>query len=182
MSKDLKMRKYLLFIILVFVTTNVYADEPKENMYSIMRYNLFNITPNELQIEEVTSQNDIWGTIMETGLEEGSFMLVGLMSGDASIYFSGGGGVIGGITHAPVREAAINLNTVADDFFEHYQEAESYPVPDSGEVLFYILTQDGVFTAKALEKDISGGEHELRFLYYVAQELIVLIQLIEENR
>ena len=38
---------------------------------------------------------DVWGVLMELGLEQGVATMVAFADGTVSLYFSGGGGIIG---------------------------------------------------------------------------------------
>jgi len=53
-----------------------------------------------------SSPSEIYGVAMEGGVARGSFLVFGLRDGSASMYFSSGGGTIGGEGRAPINAAA----------------------------------------------------------------------------
>ncbi len=153
-----------------------------ENVYLDLRNQVLNQNPKNIGIDKTTPQHAIWGIVMETGFPEGSFTLVALIDGSASIYFSGGSGIIGGGNHENVNKEAKKINHLADGFFEYYKTAETHPLPNSGETIFYILTEKGTYTAKALEEDLGEEKHGLSPLFFACHALITELRLINENK
>lgn len=131
---------------------------------------------------EKAGEHGVYGVLMETGYPEYVVTLSAFMTGDASLYFSSGGGMIGGIGHETVRKAAITFNRKADEFISSCNKATSFPMPKSGQTLFYILTQEGIYTAEALENDIGNNRSLYSSLFYVGQSVIAEYRLIEEKK
>ena len=48
----------------------------------------------------------------------------------------------------------------------------SYPLPKTGEVFFYLLTDTGVLTASGSEPDMRSGRHPLSQVGNAAQKII----------
>src|SRR6266446_4509921 len=67
-------------------------------------------------LDAVASPTTPWGVVMETGFPEGSFTLVALSDGSASIYLSSGGGSIGGRAHETIRKASQAMVALAAKF------------------------------------------------------------------
>src|SRR5512140_657648 len=64
-------------------------------LFHDLRMNALTRGPAEFGISRDRYPEDVWGILVEIGLEEGSLSLVVLADGSTSLYFSSGGGVIG---------------------------------------------------------------------------------------
>lgn len=62
------------------------------------------------------------------------------------------------------------------------EPAREYPLPVKGCVRFYLLANDGVFTAEAGEKALGAGRAPLSPLFFKAHEVIAQVRLAEERR
>lgn len=87
------------------------------------------------------SENEPYAVIMDMGLDQTVVTLVSTSAGDASLYFSNGGGIVGGIGHAPVRKAAKKFVAHSGQFLDKMQMTTANPFPKTGEVRFCCLTK-----------------------------------------
>jgi hypothetical protein len=94
---------------------------------------------------------------MDWGLEEAVATITGFTSGDASLYVSSGGGVIGGGGHEDVREAAMHFVEVAQERVRWMQPTREFPLPRIGRVKFYVLTGGGVLTTDVRVEPIEAS-------------------------
>ena len=146
-----------------------------------LREMVFNLDPNEIGITAENFDHPVWGMIMETGFEEGSFTLVTLADGTTSLYFSTGGGTIGAGEHESVRKAVWNYLSGAQHFYRNARWADGTPTPTDGEVIFYFLTFEGRLAYSALEEKLGNGNDELSNLFYAAHSVISEIREIEQK-
>lgn len=153
------------------------------NIYNELRSRVFASTPEEIGISCFTPNHKIWCVVMEVGLRGNSFSLIAMIDGNASIYFSNGGGIIGGIGHEQVRLRANEFNHSADTSFGYFQrhDSKTYFLPKTGEVIFYVITKNGVFSAKASEADLDKNRHALSSVFMAANTVITELRLIEER-
>ncbi|MHC4415713.1 MAG: hypothetical protein ACYS0G_10545 [Planctomycetota bacterium] len=114
--------------------------------------------------------------LMETGYPEAVATLVAVADGSASLYFSNGGGIIGGGEHEPVRAACASFIDLAARSGADLPATDEFPLPARGSVRFYVVTTAGVRTAEAVEDDLGHDRHELSPLFHGAQELITAIR------
>jgi hypothetical protein len=110
--------------------------------------------------------------------------VVAFSNGHASIYLSTGGGFIGGgKSHESLRIAAKKMVAVAGVCQPHTHPTSEYPLPQKqDEVLFYLLTDSGIFTADALKEDLSNYHHPLWQLHDAAQGVITEYRLTKGNK
>jgi hypothetical protein len=115
----------------------------------------------------------VLGVIMEIGVDDGSTVLVfGLSDGSASVYFSTGGGNIGGQARPHINAAARELTAVAADFVSTLPLTQEHPLPADGHVRFSILTPAGVHAAEAPQADLASGASPLGPLFKGAGQII----------
>ena len=147
-----------------------------------LRNHILTLDPAKVGIEEYVGSNSVWGTVMETTFPEATVTLVALADGSASLYFSSGGGVIGGSGHESVRNAARHMSLVADRFVSQCRSATDFPYPRMGDTSFYLLTRSGKVTMNAHESDLGEQRHSFSPLFNAGQEVIHLLMQISEKK
>lgn len=157
--------------------------EPNDNEATSrdLRKMVFNIDPNDIGLSKESFGHPVWGIVMETGFPEGSFTLVSLGEGSTSLYFSNGGGIIGGGEHERVREAAANFLSGAQHCYEKGSRVADYPAPTKGEVKFYFFTYEGVRMYSAPEENLGNDKDELSNLFFAAHGVISELRKIEKK-
>ena len=109
--------------------------------------------------------------------------VIAFSNGHASIYLSAGGGFVGGESHESVRNAAKKMVAVARDCQPHTHPTSEYALPQKqGEVLFYLLTDAGIFTVSASKEDLGNHRGPLSKLHDAAQGIITEYRLIEGKK
>ena len=111
-----------------------------------------------------------FGILMDISLPQGNATIVAFISGDASFYAGTGGGVIGGIGHEKVRNAARNFVISSAKFLDKMTVTTAYPLPEPGKVRFYVLTPKCIFTYEANEIDLR--KNEFAPLYAAGHQLL----------
>jgi hypothetical protein len=99
-------------------------------------------------------------------------------TGDASIYFSTGGGIIGGGAHESVRDAAQAFARAAAAQRAQMTRVTEHPYPEKGKVRFYLRTHDGLQMAETTDADLASGENPLSSLYRAGQEVVTRLRAI----
>jgi hypothetical protein len=98
--------------------------------------------------------------------------VVAFSDGSASVYCSSGGGLLGGQAHEPIRNAARQAVAVRAQFQPQMELTTAFPLPQPGIVVFYLLTDSGVFTSSAFESALKTRSHALSKLGDAMQEII----------
>ena len=109
-----------------------------------MRDRAFSMTPTDLRLAPSSARPHVFCAVMETGYEEGVATLVAVADGSVSLYFSKGGGVIGGGGHESVRGAATAFLDAAEVFLPRFEGATDTRMPSVGQVRFYLRTFEGI--------------------------------------
>lgn len=116
--------------------------------------------------------------LMDIPVRTGTATIVAFADGTASIYISKGSGYIGGSqTYPTIREAGLRFIATARKFQPQMQVTQQFPLPEQGEVIFYVATDHGVYTAKAPEAELRKRSHPLTELYAAAQDVITQYRL-----
>jgi hypothetical protein len=74
-------------------------QQDKDNPYEGLRNMALNITADQLKLTLPVDQTRVYGIVMDWDLGEGVATFISLETGDASMYLSNGGGMIGGSGH-----------------------------------------------------------------------------------
>ena len=124
-----------------------------------------------------------YGVLMDWGIPAGSATVVAIADGTASVYLSSGGGFLGGgQSHESIRAAAKRTVEIADEVQPLMQSTAAYPLPQRGQVTFYILTDAGVFTASASDDELRSHRSPFYKLGDSAQTIITEYRLIQEGK
>jgi hypothetical protein len=129
------------------------------------------INPEELEIPRRIYPK-VFALLMEMGYPHGSATLAVIGDGTTSLYFSAGGGIIGGGAQEPVREASERLLKLAQETPASAAPETETPLPEPGQVRFVFLTDEGRRAAEAQEAELGGGRHELSSLFFAAHDVI----------
>jgi hypothetical protein len=119
---------------------------------------------------------------MDWGVSNGSATVVALSDGSASIYISSGGGYIGGQSNEAIRKAAERTVNIAGEFQPQMRSTTTYPLPQRGEVIFYVLTDSGIFTASASEQELKSNRHPMSKLANAAQGVVTQYRLMQDGK
>lgn len=151
----------------------------KINMFEQMREAALETNPKEVGIKDLPEKEiTVFGMVMEMGYEEGIATLVTYKTGDASMYYSGGGGFINGASHAEIKSAAENFVTFAQGFLKYAIPAKAKALPAANAVQFFFLTNKGRFLAHELNEKL--GTSPWLPLYKAGNKVITEINIHSE--
>lgn len=130
----------------------------------------------------VSSPTEPWAVLMDMGTTRGTATVVAAVDGTASIYLSSGGGYIGGgQQHDAIRNAGLHMVDLARQFQPLMQRTRDFPLPQDGQIVFYAVTDSGVFTIGASEQDLRSRHDWLANLYFAGQDVITQYRLLYPN-
>ena len=126
-------------------TSNRNKVDPNNNPYEDLRNLAFGATQEQIGVNISADETKIYGVIMDWDVGEGIATVVAFQSGDASVYLSSGGGVIGGSGHENVKTAAKRFVNEAQKYLAKTKPTDTTPLPGKDMVNFYFLTNKGKF-------------------------------------
>jgi len=157
--------------------------DPKD-VYLGLRTMALGITREKAGLAATFAPTEPWGVIVDWVVSNATATVIAFSNGHASIHLSTGGGFIGGgESHESVRNAAKNMVTVAAECQPHAHATSECPLPQKqDEIVFYLLTDAGIFTVNASKEDFSSHHHPLSKLHDAAQGIITAYRLIQGNK
>jgi len=176
----LAMALLVTYFILVGIRRNSKPQSQTRKTYLGLRNSALKASRAEIGLVHDYSGDLPWGAVMDWGMENGTTTVVAFSDGTASVYLSSGGGSIGGgQSHESTRKAAKDMVTAAVECREKTHATTVCPLPRSGEVFFYLLTDKGVFTASATVKELMSHTHPLSRIGDAAQNVISRYRSVE---
>ncbi len=124
-----------------------------------------------------------FAVLMDWGIPAGTATVAAYADGTASVYLSSGGGFLGGgQAHESIRNAAMRTVEIAGELKNLMQPTTTYPLPQLGQVRFYVRTDVGVLTATAPEDELRSHRSPLYKLGDSAQTIITAYRLTQEPK
>lgn len=145
--------------------TDVYAD---------LRKQVLQLKPDAIGLNKA-DQSSVIAVLMESGFPEGVSTLVAVADGTSSLYYSTGGGVIGGGDHDSIRIECDEFVSLAQQYISKATLTKQFLLPQQDNVRFYFVTRGGVYTFEALEDDLGENRHACSPLFHQGHELITEI-------
>ena len=155
-------------------------EEKKANNYSFLRAQALNWKCPQPVPTESGGRAKPCAVVMDWAVGSGVSTVVAVLDGSASIYHSTGGGMIGGAySVSGLREVAIHAVSIAGDFLDVMQPTHDFPLPGHGGVIFYVVTDRGVYMARASVELLSSNRHPLSALGKDMQAIITSYRMLE---
>lgn len=122
--------------------------------------------------------DDPRAVLMDVNITTRTATIAAFADGTTSIYISNGGGFIGGGQKYPsVHDAGQKLIAVAHKLQPTMQKTQQYPLPEKGEVIFYVVTGNGVYTVRGLQSECTKRTHPLYELFTAGDDVITQYRL-----
>ncbi|MBE99737.1 hypothetical protein [Flavobacterium coralii] len=163
--------------------TDIVNDKAGEttNKYNALRQQAFTVTTENLGIK-LKDSLEVYGLIMDWGIDDEVATVVSYASGDASLYLSSGGGIIGGGSHENIDVAAKGLVYEANHYLEgNDTTVEKFAMPGKDEVFFYFITQKGVYMKHDNMTNLENRTSEVQFLFDKGNIVLEQLRLIGDN-
>ena len=151
-----------------------------DNPFESLRKMAFDMS---LQLLDLTlKDSEIYGVIMDWDIGDGIATLVAYKTGDASLYLSSGGGVIGGGQSHYVNTAAKTLVKEATLYFDKSKVMYAIPLPDKDSIRFYFLTAKGKYCIHEQMKNISNNTSPYVDFFDKANNLITELRKMVKDK
>lgn len=131
-------------------------EDTSEKTFDGLRNIAFSATPEQLGLSLPSDKTIVYGIVMDWEMGGATATIVSYQTGDASLYLSSGGGVIGGGKHENVSGAAKQFVSLAQTFLDKTTETETTVLPSTDEVKFYLLTNKGVFVGQEIMQNFEN--------------------------
>ena len=149
------------------------ADEPP--LYEDMRRFILDFKPDDA-LRASMDGHPVCAALVDIHMGKGIVSLASVADGLCSMYFSEGGGRMGlGQAYPSVKKAALSFLFSADQVLSFLEKTEDFPLPEKGEDVVYLVTEDGVYTRRIRREGLKEEPKEIGFLYYLYQNLLLEI-------
>lgn len=163
-------------------TTKPKVHQTKENAFEGLRNMAFSVTPEQLQISLPTDKTVVYGVIMDWGMDGATATVVSYQTGDASMYLSSGGGVIGGGQHQNVNNAAKQFVNLAQTYLDKATKTETTGLPSTDQVKFYLLTNKGKFLGQDNMQNFENNSSEWLKLFEEGNKVLTELRMTTEKK
>lgn len=158
-------------------TTQTKVNPTKENAFEGLRNIAFTATPEQLGLTLPAGRTIVYGVIMDWGMGSATATTVSYQTGDASLYLSSGGGVIGGGQHPTVNSAAKQFVSLAQTFLDKTIKTETTALPATDQVKFYFLTNKGIHVGEEQLKNFENRSSEWLKLFEEGNKVIAELRI-----
>ena len=158
------------------------SEQQKENPFNDLREMALSVTPDQLGIENTKGETNVFGIVMDWDLGNGIVTVAAYETGDASMYLSSGGGVIGGGQHENVRQAVFPYIKLGQNFLTMAEKTKTTPLPDKDCVRFYFLTNDETYYSQEKMKNIENENSDWLKLFEEANKVLTELRLTTEKK
>ncbi len=162
-------------------TTKSKVHQTKENAFEGLRNMAFSATPEQLGLSLPKDKTVVYGVIMDWEMDGAIATTVSYQTGDASLYLSSGGGVIGGGQHQNVNSAAKQFVSLAQTFLDKTVETSTTPLPLTDKVKFYLLTNKGVYAGQESMKNFENNSSTWLKLFEEGNNVLTELRKISEK-
>ncbi len=158
------------------------VQSSNENAYEGLRNRAFSVSPEELGLPHSKDKTFVYGVIMDWGMDGATVSTVAYQTGDASLYLSTGGGVIGGGQHQNVSTASKQFVSLAQTFLDKAKKTASTPLPLADEVKFYLLTNKGIYVGQDEMKNFENSSSAWLKLFEEGNKVLTELRITTENK
>lgn len=156
-------------------------ENTEGNPYTDLRNMALNTSAADLGLSLPGDKTIAFGLVTDWGTTEGSSTTVTYQTGDASLYYSNGGGIIGGGGQPPVNRAARSVIELAQTYLPQATPTQTTPLPGKDEVIFYFLTNKGMYAAKEKMENFENGNSSWLPLFEKVNEVITEFRIMDEK-
>jgi regulator of RNase E activity RraB len=153
-----------------------------ENDFVALRDMAFTVTADQLNLSLSTDETAVYGVIMDWEMDGTTATVISFYTGDASLYLSSGGGVIGGGQHKNVSIAAKQFVQIAQLFLDKASPDQMRNIPVADQVKFHLLTNNGIYVVQDEVKNFENKSSKCLRLFEESNKVLTELRMITENK
>lgn len=174
------MKKIFAALLALLACAPVRAEETSAKdpaaMSRELRSMVLALSAADLGLTRANYPHEVWGVLMETGMQDWHYTVVALADGSTSLYISTGGGIIGAGGWPAVKAASKRFLTQGNHALDSSTPATSLEPPPLDTTRFFFLTFDGLRVGTAPEAALNKKNHPLAALFWAGQDVITAIR------
>jgi len=137
--------------------------------------------PSDYGIVPSTELPNVWAALMEMPVGRATASLVAVADGATSMYFSTGGGIIGGHAHESVRAANRALLAAIEKLLAGFVVKDAPVAVLPGAVSFAVLTHDGLRVARDTEERLKTKKSPLWPVFFLGHAVITELRKVSDT-
>jgi hypothetical protein len=153
----------------------------KDNIYPDLRDLALTTTAEKLSLSLPNDKTVVYGIVMDWGMDGNVVTTVAFLTGDASMYYSTGGGTIGGGPHEQISNLAKEYVRMGNDCLLYANKTEQTQLPKDDVVKFYLLTNNGLHMCQEEIKHFEDASSKLLPLFEKGNEVISELRNIKQK-
>lgn len=157
------------------------AKPPDDPPDVLLRDMLVTAKPSDFRIEPDSELPHVWAALMEMRMGGVIVSLAAVREGTTSLYFSNGGGIIGGGGHESVRSANRELLVFVESELALFVPVERPLEVIDAAVSFAVLTHEGMRGARDEEVKLKERRSPLWPAFYLGHAVITALRLTEQK-
>ena len=142
----------------------------------------FTATPEQLGLSLPSDKTIVYGVVMDWEMGGAVATTISYQTGDASLYLSSGGGVIGGGQHQNVSSAAKQFVNLAQTYLDKAVKTEVTDLPSTDEVKFYLLTNKEIFVGQEQMNNFENNSSKWLQLFEDGNKVFTELRLTTEKK
>jgi hypothetical protein len=146
-----------------------------------LRQNALEFRFDGMAAEETAGSPVPFGLVSEFRQGEAVVTMAAFQTGDVSLYFSTGGGILGGIGRPELAALAKESVAALAPMVSQLTRDDASEPPGPGEICFYVLTPGGRFTARAMTSDMVKRDGPIVQLVRLSGALLTKVREAEQR-
>ena len=138
-------------------------------------------TAADFGLHSTAALPNVWGALVEVGLDTGTATLMSAADGSTSLYLSNGGATIGGGAVPEIADGTQHLLMLIEGCLSSFDPATAFPLPAQGRARFVALTFDGARTAEAGLDELSRGDHPLTLIFRASEIVVAAVERLQAS-
>jgi hypothetical protein len=130
---------------------------------------------------EPEAQDQVAGVVAELGIGGEAAIVAGYADGEARLFWTTGGGIIGKMTDPAVIGAAAALVKAGQPFVSELPYETDHPLPGDGMVRFVLLTPGGAHSTEVKGSEVERPTHRLHPLFVAMHGLVAALRVLMEG-
>lgn len=168
-------------VVLCFIVSMAAEGAEVNDAYAGLRNMALGMKPEMLGLSPSLPPSRPYAVITDISVGNGGVAtVVAGLGGQASIYLSSGGGYIGGEGNEKVSAAAKAAVEMAASALGEMHPTSEHPLPERGNVNFYVLTTSGVMMATSSESALRDSSRSLGRIYDAVQNVITQYRAMQQ--
>lgn len=162
-----------------------FAPKKKPNpgvVMSELRLKMLHLKPEEIEAKPTLEFPHVYGVILDWPLEGQTVSIIASCKGDASLYTTSTFGIVGGVDHYKVRQAAAQFVFAAEKHFVEAVPTTDFSLPKPDRIKFFLVTYEGVRLIEAGREPVMSAQDQYSPFFGAGQAVLTELRLVIQKQ